>query len=210
MSSDAATSRLPLQRGFSLLEVITVVVMLGVAAGVVLPRLGTASSNTLEAELDAVASVLTAVAQRDAVSSQRLAVEYDPEGNELSTLVFQKTAGAGNFDEEVWRRDPFLGTLRLANTKIVQATVGGSRYDDGAFRMDLAPGTPRPEIVLIATPVSGDLYGSRVYRIELNSGAIDARVRLARPGGEPADISDDDGRATSVDLDQRGLAEDRW
>lgn len=210
MKRSSGTSLSATSRGFSLLEVITVVVMLGVAAGLVLPRLAPSSANTIEAELDAVAAVLTAVAQRDAVSSQRLALEYDPEGNELATLVFQRAAGASNMDDEIWRRDPFLGTLRLANTKIVRATVGGSIYDDGAFRMDLAPGTPRPEVVLIATPIGGELFGSEVYRIELNAGSIDARVRSARPGGDPADTTENDSVASRVDLDQRGLAEEPW
>ena len=186
-----------------------VVVMLGVAAGLVVPRLAPASARSMDAELDAIASVLTAVAQRDAVSSQRLAIEYDPEENEIAVLVFQKSAGAGNDEESNWRRDPFLGTLRLGGTSIGRAFVGGVRYDEEPFRIDLAPGTPRPDIALVVVPAGETVFGDEVYRVELNASAIDAEVLSARPGGDSAEV-EDGSTPSRVDLDDMGLSEEPW
>jgi len=196
------------RRAFSLIELLVVVAMLGVAAGLLVPRLAPSRSGSFETEVDAIASVLTAVAQRDAVSSQRLAIEYNPEENELSVLVFQKDPGARNEEDSAWRRDPFLGTLRLGGAEIDRAIVGGARFDEEAFRIDLAPGTPREDITLIVVPRGGSVFGELVYRVELPSYSVDARAMRARSGGEALG-----GQSTGpvrVDLDESGLTEEAW
>ena len=84
-------------RGFTIVEVIVVMIILGVLGALVVPRLVGVSARQGEVEAQGVRSLLSAFAQRDAISRQSVALAFDAAKGELSvqTLAPADQRGGG-------------------------------------------------------------------------------------------------------------------
>ena len=77
-------------RAFTIVEVLVVVVLLAAVAGLVAPRLTNNAARRVTAAAESTAEALSALARRDAMLSQPLALTYDQASNMLRSTVLQR------------------------------------------------------------------------------------------------------------------------
>jgi prepilin-type N-terminal cleavage/methylation domain-containing protein len=182
---------------FTLIELITVIVILAVVSGLLLPRLVNWDERRAEAGVQRVADVLSAAARRHQSSTQRLAVGFDRESGSLRILILRLGAPA-SFDpgDAAWVDDPLTLSAELEGLDVVEASADSKALDARGFRIELPPAEPRPAIALtLATP------GARgVWTVHLPPVAERATVTAGRAGA----IEE------RIDLDRAGLRDEAW
>ncbi len=185
-----------MHRGFTLIELAVVLVIVGIVAGLTLPPMLTSDRRKAESVSRAVAALLTAAAQRDALGGERRLIEHDPESGILRLRV-HRSIGAGRDAEAAWRDDPFVPRVRLDPCVIRSARVGTARFAAEPFVIALAPGTPRPDIEMTLAGPAG-----RTWTASLP--AWRATTSLAGPGSDPPPL------ARPIDLDAAGRSDMTW
>lgn len=188
----AARRRVRVRRAFSLMEAIVVVMILAIMATVVVPRLNAMVQRPARQSAILVGDFLTSVAQRDALTSQPLAIEFNGEQNTLSLLVPGDEPGQ-------WRRDLVIRPIQLGEAYLVEASADGAMLDTSQFRVEFRVGSPRP---LIEMAISDD-------RDSRNEGPF--QVRLS-PGSPRAVVEGVSAQSTAEgeDLDAAGKGEQPW
>lgn len=179
--------------GFTIVEVIVVMVVLAVLAGAIVPRLTSSAGRRARVEAQALASTLSAAAMRDAVSSQRVALDFD--GATLRAMAY------GSIDEDpdtarLWRPDPLIPEARLRELSLAAVQTDLARLSGETFRIEFPRMGRRPAIEL-------HLVDSRgvAWQVSLASGATRALA-----GSQLEQVAD----AGVVDLDASGQGRHPW
>jgi len=178
--------------GFSMLEVLVVVVILAILATVVVPRLSALTQRPARSAAIRVGDFLTAAAQRDALTSQPLAIEYDGDEGFMYLLVPGAEPGS-------WSRDKVIQPADFGNANIVEATADGAMLERGHFRLEFRAGVTRPAI-LVSISDDRDPEGLAPYRVELSAEA--SRSVVVGVGAEL--------EYTTIDLDAQGKGDEPW
>lgn len=181
-------------RGFTLIELIVVVVLLGIVAGMVVPRLFATRGREVEGAARRAAGLLSAAGQRDALTNQRIAVQYH--GGTLRLAVFASVGDAGTAQ---WQFDPLISEADLEPARLVEATADGVRLEGASWRLEFPQNKPRPTISLLLADAD-DLYR---WRVEMSGRESRATVAPEGRGDRP-------GAGTVIDLDDLGRGEAAW
>lgn len=184
----------PRHPGFTIVEVIVVVVVLAVLAGAMAPRLTSSAGRRARAEAEAVERTLSAAAMRDAMSGQRVALEFD--GAVLRALAYGATGEDPDADR-AWRVDPLIPEARLTELSLAGATADLGRLSGQGFRIEFPRMERRPEIDLRLTDSRGV-----VWRVSLGPQAMRAVA------GRESDVTP--AAAGVVDLDESGQGRRPW
>jgi prepilin-type N-terminal cleavage/methylation domain-containing protein len=182
---------------FTLIELITVIVILAVVSGLLLPRLVNWDERRAEARVQRAADVLSAAARRHLFSTQRLALGFDRESGSLRVQVLRLSTPA-SFDagNAAWVDDPLTVSAELEGLDVIEVIADSKALDGRRFRIELPPAEPRPAIALtLATP--GE---QGVWTVQLPAAAERATVTVGR-----APVIDE-----RIDLDQAGLRDEAW
>ena len=198
------------RHGFTLVEAIVVVILLGVVAGMTAPRLFRNELRRAEGAVESVAGVLGVVAQREAIGTVRMALVYDEARRSIRLeRLAMPTDDDGRMlelsrrDEGEWRSDPLAPLVPLGPVRIDALRVDGESLDEDEWRIEFTPGEARPlvEMDLIAI-IDGR---ERTWGVELLPYAVEATI---------TETTDDAGRTAealrSIDLDGAGLSEVPW
>lgn len=177
--------------GFSIVELLVVVVILGVLSAMMAPRLASISGRGTEVAAERAAGVLSAAARRNNLTTQRLALEFNGEREDLALLVFDPARGE-------WREDGLTGRVSLSGSLLREATSDGVRLEQGRWVLELPQSGPRPLIRMVFT----DTRGRDPWLVVLAPRAARAEVRAGDGAGADAD--------ESVDLDALGRGEQPW
>ena len=180
------------RRGFSLMEAMVVVMILAIMATVVVPRLSAMVQRPARQSAILVGDFLTSVAQRDALTSQPLAIEFNGELNTLSLLVPADEPGQ-------WRRDLVIHPIQLGDAFLVEASADGAMLDESQFRVEFRVGGARP---LIEMAISDD-------RDSRNEGPFHVRLSPDAPRAVVEGVSVQS-TADREDLDAAGKGEQPW
>lgn len=184
----------------TIIEVIVVIILIALLAGLVAPRLGNVALRRAENEANAVLGILTSVAQRDAMTSQAYAIAYDAATSRFALLALRDAPGPNQAPQ--WMPAPLQTPLVLEAAEIRSAAIDG-RVVQGSFTVEFRPGQARPTVSILVVPRDG--VDARGWQIELGPAKLAARMEgLADAGAwQPA-------AADVQDLDNEGMREDAW
>ncbi len=196
------------QRGFTLIELMVTLIIIGILAGLAAPRLLTSEERRAETTIRAAAALMTSAAQRSVVGREPIALEYTHDTGEFRLEVLRPPRTTTELDAvPQWGHDPFLPAIRLENLRVARMSLDGREQPDGHFRIEITPGTLRPALAIVMqrynTSAERFDQSGRAWMIELPSHAATARVMGLRsesplPTPQP------------VDLDEAGEEESSW
>ena len=174
-----------------------VVVVLSVLAGVIVPRIVSKNRSQTTMTLNAVRTLLSAAAQRDALTSQAVAIRFDAESAMLSVLTpSQDDERRRGDDLWPWRVDPLILPVRLDGLTLQRAAADSLELDDDQWTLELARGERRPDLTLECLDDRG-----RSWVVFLPSGSSVAKVW----SGESAEAD-----RMTIDLDEEGRGRQEW
>jgi len=187
------------RRAFSIIELLTIVVILGVVAGVVLPRLVGNDRRAAQRELQQVEDLLTSAASREAFSSTPVALAFEDGTLRIRVLRSPEEltpwSGPGT-----WVDDPLARPVTLEHLRLASASASGQVLADDAWRVDMTTLEARPAVALGLTDSRGN-----DWVVHLASEAERATTSTLDAG------TTSDGLAgQAVDLDEIGREEDPW
>jgi type II secretory pathway pseudopilin PulG len=212
----------PLARhAFSIVEAIVVIVIIGVLAGVTVPRLMGGQARRAALEADALANLLSLAAQRSSISSRPMAVVFEEEDRRFSLRV--ETRSVEEDQPARWDLAAMIRPVPLDASDLDRLVIGGregfsalapaaraakagTTAADGALprgpRIDFDPARAREPVSIVLT--LSDSSG-RAWQIDLLPGQTSATVRpLENPSQwRPPETS-------AIDLDETGLRETPW
>lgn len=174
---------------------LTVVVLLSVMAGLILPRMVGSARDPGRTAAEAARDLLSAAGQRSALTSQPLMVAYADGVLEVRTPVTGERA-AWQGSRERWGTDPYVPIVRFTDAELVEALADGVRLGSGDWTVEFARAERRPDLEL---RIRGE--GERAWVVRLASGAILATL---------ADDANATGALEPVDLDASGGRYDAW
>jgi prepilin-type N-terminal cleavage/methylation domain-containing protein len=184
---------------FTLVEMIVVIVILGILAGVMAPAVLRSSERLAEGEARAAQRLLTIAAERDALSSGPLAIEYSDRDAELRLLVRRG-------DSTEWRPDGLVLPVVFSNAKLAQCRADGRALPQSQWRIELSQVQARPAILLNiearSRPSGRSNAAARAWQVWL---APDAPAATRSSGSATLPAAD-----RSIDLDANGKGEKAW
>jgi len=195
-------------RGFTLIEVIATLLVLGVVIGMIVPRVTTSNRRQAENSVRSVASLIATAAQRASTSSETSAIVYDHDEGTMYIEVLRQQRGNYDRTERQWRRDPFVPEITLQGTRISEMISGGVTSREQSFRIVLESGVVRPQIAVVLAETVG--MGSDIDRSG-QTWRIDLPTHALRPVVTGL-ITDRPGRVVPqpIDLDALGRVDQSW
>jgi prepilin-type N-terminal cleavage/methylation domain-containing protein len=184
-------------RAFTIVELIVVVVILAVLAAAIGPRLAAMGGREVRASAMEVGDLVSVAARRDALTSQRVAIEFEGDKSRLVLMTMDVAPSGGGSPVAEWREDKLIPPVLLGNTKITDASTDGVALDARGWRVEFPQGGRRPALALILS----DPKGKEHWRVELPSSAAHAAISP----GNALGMSDQ-----AVDLDAGGGGTSPW
>jgi prepilin-type N-terminal cleavage/methylation domain-containing protein len=184
------------RRAFTIIELIVVVVLLGVAATMIVPRVTDTAGRRVRASAERVSETLSALARRDAMLSQPLALTFDRENARLRVLALFRDAQR---DTVAWREDGFLPDATLEDAVLVSVQSDGAELDATNLRVEFDQYQPRPALRVVLS----DAKGNNLWSVELASASQQADVTAG-------DIRRQPGATRVIDLDEEGKERVAW
>ena len=205
--------------GFTFVEIIVVIVILTVVAGMVIPRLTSWKSREGEQSVQAVADMLTAAAKRDTYSTQRTMLEFGTgaggieQGSSRFRLMVLRVADVASFDPggEVWVEDPLTPIASLESVSLRSATAGIMDLDPRRFQIEFpgAGGTQgRPGIAMLFQDNADQLWLVRLPSTSTRAEVVPLGNASSGRSVNARDLPTGDPYA--IDLDASGRRDDPW
>lgn len=140
---------------FTLIELIIVIIILAIMAGVLLPRIVGDSARRVEAESRRVQRLVNIAAERQAFAPEPIAIEYDQDAAELRLAVRREPDAASSrrpVQGDGWFADPIVLPVALSDGVLSNAWLDGRPLPARGWRIIFSPLEPRPAITLQIDP----------------------------------------------------------
>jgi prepilin-type N-terminal cleavage/methylation domain-containing protein len=216
------------RRGFSMIEVIVVVVLLGIAAGVVLPRLVGTGVRQAELEAESLRVMLAQVAQREGLGGADVLLRFTPAENDPAASggrfeAFQRVEKSETADpnQPEWVPARLIRPVVLTFTSVAGVAVDGLPARVGAvMEIPLGGGASggasaggdratRPGVSVLLRRITGaeTLIGQPAehWQVDLPPGELQARMSRVTSAGAWRP-----GLGRAVDLDATGRRTQPW
>lgn len=185
-------------RGFTLVELVVVIVIVAILAGVVTPRLVRSADRRVESEAWRVESVVSGAVSLTRTANAPVAVEYDSQSARLAVSVQERDEDGG----VAWRHDVLTPGVWFEDGEIVSAVVDGRGLRGSGWRVVLRD-LPYPTLsLLVRRAGAADGPAWQVDLVETG----EVRVRSAGRGAATVTPS----APVGVDLDKSGRTTDPW
>jgi prepilin-type N-terminal cleavage/methylation domain-containing protein len=135
-------------RGFTLIEVTVVVVVLAIMATMIVPRLVGNDKREFKLAVDQVGDLLTMYAQRESTGQKVVGISHNRQFNQLELWEID-TDNGGVTDGGSWRRDFYVQPVRLPQFMLdtdLEIVVDGDRVDASEWPVCGELGQQRPQI----------------------------------------------------------------
>lgn len=196
--------------GFTLVEVIVVIVMLAIFGGLIVPRIIGSRVRQAEAESRQAQRLLTILAEREAISPEPQALEYDERDGQLRLMVMRAAAGTSMDDPAVWRADPGVPPLAFSQTHLAQALADGRALPRSKWRLVVGGDQPRPAMALVIRAGASSGGGAAAADSPSWVVALGPDASAATWGSEKSQSPGAAGLARAVDLDATGKGDKPW
>ncbi len=183
-------------RGFTLIEVVIVIMIVVLFAGLILPRLSGVGQRAEQLTVDRVEDLLAAFSYRDSLASGSTAIEYSSIDHSLILLTLLANPEQPE-DPAIWSRDILVPVVRLPESMGIRTYEEGQLLPDGDWSIITRIDGTRPKIeiqlfgVATDTTVMLDPWAQGPYVVD----------ELAM---EKTTLSD------AIDLDAIGQDKDPW
>jgi len=178
------------RRAFTLIELIVVVVVLGIAAAAIVPKFTGTARQEADNAVDQVAELLRLFAYRQSLSAQQVALWRDGNDGRIHLLVMDSDPA----DPEAlpaWRPDRFAAPVSLPmGVELVEIQNNDQRVDPTEWTIASVPGGERPKIAIrivgmgVDSTVALPQGSPSVVRVDADKPAPFARepIDLSRAG----------------------------
>lgn len=185
-------------RGFTLIEVVIVGVLMALLATMIVPRLSGMMRRRQHAAIDGAAAVVAAFAFHEATGTKQLALSYDTDFRQLELQVLDSVDDDDTTKPE-WRVHPYSQPFTLPETlEITSVQSDGEALDPDRFFIASQSAGDRPWIVLRLESAS-------------NTGATITLSPYALAPNVHFDSDENAIRARErFDLDDMGLEREDW
>ena len=194
---NAGDARRRRRNGFTLLEIIVVVLVIAIFGAMIIPRMAGSQKRKFRAVVEQVADMMTMYAQREQLQQQPVGLRYDREAHQLILEVQDRDANA-TVVIAVWTPDTFARPISLPEwVTLLDVLADGESVSIDEWPLATTPSQPRPTISIILEGTD-DLNAT----VTLASHAI-VPVHTGMPGATPKSFE-------PVDLDGAGRAREEW
>ena len=179
--------------GFTLLEIIVVILVIGIMASMVIPRLTNTRDREFSLTVEKISDVMLMFAHRVSTSNQPVGFRFDPSENQFEVLIKFEDDG-----DKFWGLDPLAKPTQLPDwieSESVYLYVDGELTDTTQWPITAIPGESRP---LIEVVVSHDQNNAN---ISLPAHAMGPSISFDGYGVEVLE---------PIDLDAEGRGRDEW
>lgn len=194
----------PAARAFTMIEVLVVVALVSVTAMIVVPRLAGAGARQARVEVQAARAVVSAAAQRDALSSQATCLTYSEQTRELALLVedVQTDPTAARH----WSPAALVTPAQIETAQLRAVAIDGVPSGAASWRIDFEPSQPRPSLSLLFVYEGSAIGGSGAWQLDLPGDAT-AAIVTALPSAEAwRPVM----QRAATDLDAQGRRNTAW
>lgn len=132
-------------RGFTLIEVVIVIMIIALFAGLIIPRLSGVSQRAEKLTVDRVEDLLAAFSYRDSLASGSTAIEYSSIDHSLVLLTLWVDPDAPD-DPATWSRDILVPVVRLPESLGMRVYEEGELLPDGDWSIITRIDGTRPKI----------------------------------------------------------------
>ena len=193
------TSHIPHGRAFTLIELICVVLILSVIAGLIVPRISTGDARANQTRAQSIADLLSAIARKDALADEPMRLRFDRERRTLQLLVLRKREGDRRAQ---WTRDPLIPDVDVDQITPRTLYLNGIAQSPDRWTIRFPQNENRPSIALELAPVDATEQ-SRTWIAELLPYETKASLRTSGANTDPM-------RNRLVDLDAVGRGDSPW
>ncbi len=178
---------------FTLLEMIVVIIIMGLMASMIVPRLGGTRDREFSLTVDKVSDVMLMFAHRVSTSNRPVGYRFDSGTNTFELLIKREHDG-----EMYWANDPLAPPVTMPtwiDSDGVYLYTDGELADTSQWPITAIPGESRP---LIETVIHWD---DHIVNISLPAHAMGPSVMMDGIGEEIL---------VPIDLDAEGRGRDEW
>ncbi len=144
------------RRGFTLLELLVVMVILALLFSMIVPRFAGTERRALQLASDQVADLLTMYAQRATLGQKPVAVAYDPDRRSIMLLVIDIDDDRPDQPAD-WQVDRLVTPVKLPSTvDLLDARADGEPVDLALWPIANRPGKDRPTIEITLVGRDGE------------------------------------------------------
>lgn len=155
MSLCHQTSRATNHRAFTLVEMIVVIIIIGIMASIILPRLVGNENRRFQLAVDEVSDLLMMYAQRESLGTKPVGFWEDAQKHRLVLMTLDIDERTPN-DPALWIIDPTVRPVKLPDdVEVVAIHVDGEEVDLTEWPLQANPGESRPDLVVILSGPSG-------------------------------------------------------
>lgn len=202
---------------FTLMEAVVVIVIIGILASVMVPRVLSAGQRQAELEAKAVRNLLTVAADKATVMHRPVAIDYveattgtNGHGARLSIWVQREdnkaAADAVGSARVKWEQDRMSEMVELTRLRVAQALEDGGVMAGGKWRVSFTPGHPRAALELRLEPISQRDGPVWTVALKPDDTAASLGSGADAKGATPSAAVP----ARTIDLDDAGQGDAKW
>lgn len=141
--------RAPTRDGFTLIEMIVVILIIAIMASFTLPRLVGNRDRNFELVADRIADLLTMFAQRENLSRRPIGLWEDTVNRRLALVVLDADANDPGRQSN-WVVDRYVRPVTLPDdVAITDVQADGEPVDIGQWPLQTVPGQNRPAVAIV-------------------------------------------------------------